>query len=238
VEEDDDDASGPNHQYYKSNKVNGVLYRAIDERKIWYRNIKSPVEPSPKIWSDLLEYVKEACILEFGKLDGKEWDSAKKTAWQIRHAYEDAMWNATLEFSDHAAKRITELEVFTGSIFNKTGVQTRRQRDRSVQLKDEFERIAVWTERMIRKHNNQTDDEGAQTGEADTVAGADDSNQSLILSIACLDVSIRRDITRPRYGRAAEELQSFKVVAASCALREMDAVNRKKGIDYRQPLGY
>jgi len=206
--------------------VNGVLYRAIDEHKIWYQNIKSTVDPSPKLWSDLLSIIKQECKQELASADSTAYPLAKQTAWKIRHAYEDAMWNATLEFSDHASKPITELEVFTGSILNKKGVQTRRQRDRSIQLKDEFERIAVWTDRMIRKRNKATDDEGTQNGEADTQAGAGSSNESLILSIACLEVSILKDITRPRYGRVAEEFQSFKVVAAACALKEMDATNR------------
>jgi hypothetical protein len=139
------------------------------------------------------------------------------------------MWNATLEFSDHAAKRITELEVFTGAIYNKSGIQTRRQRDRSVQLKDEFERIAQWAVGMIRKQKFKgATEEDAE--EEDTQAGAADPSERLILSIACLQVGILKDLSRLGHARAEEEFQSFKVVAASCALRELDAANRAKEI--------
>jgi hypothetical protein len=55
------------------------------------------------------------------------------------------MASTCIDYSDHASMSITELEVFTGNIFNKSGIQTRRQRDRSLQLKDKFERIALKT---------------------------------------------------------------------------------------------
>lgn len=144
-------------------------------------------------------------------------------AWEIRHAYEDAIWNATYEFSDHAAMRITELEVFTGAIYNKSGMQTRRQRDRSVKLKDEFDRIAQWAVGMIRKRNNTTGVEENESEAGDARSGATDARESLILSVACLRVGTLKDLTRLGQGRDGEDFQSFKVVAATCALRELDA---------------
>lgn len=123
-----------------------------------------------------------------------------------------------MEFSDHAAKSITELEVFTGNIFNKSGVQTRRQRDRSVQLKDEFDRISRWAEAMIRKRKMRTlddDDEDEQP--------TPNPEDALVLSIACLQVGTLKDLTRLGYRRLDEEFQSFKVTAACCVIRELDA---------------
>lgn len=223
--EDDDDAAGPNYKYYYSEKVNGFLYRAIDERKIWYENIKISVDHPIGIWLRLLEHIKYQC--DPSLFQGPEWAEAKGEAWGIRHAYEDAMWNATIEFSDHAAMRITELEVFTGAIFNKSGVQTRRQRDRSIKLKDEFDSISHWAESMIRKrgvgnaaNEDYPDDEVVQP--------QGDNIDALLLSIACLQVGTMKDMDRVGFGRADEEFQSFKVVAASCALQELHVAQRQQ----------
>ena len=43
--DEDEDDSGPPRKYYKSEKILGKLYRAIDERKIWYENVRSKFEP-------------------------------------------------------------------------------------------------------------------------------------------------------------------------------------------------
>jgi hypothetical protein len=120
------------------------------------------------------------------------------------------MSNVALEYSDHATKEITELEVFTGQIFNSTGVQTPRQRDGSVRLKDEFDRILNWTASMIRKgrHDSKTS-----------------SSDPLALSIACLYVGIAsmQRASQLSMGRRKAGLQSFRVVAACCVFKELDA---------------
>jgi hypothetical protein len=101
------------------------------------------------------------------------------------------------------------MEVFTGTIFNSTGSQTRRQRDGSIRLRDEFDRIARWTVSMIRKGSHRSRIE---------------SGDSLALSIACLVIGslrVQRTLTLGP-GRNRGELQSFKVIAACCALKELD----------------
>ena len=132
------------------------------------------------------------------------------------------MYNATVDFSDHATMRITELEVFTGTIFNKFGVQTRRQRDKSIALKDEFERIEHWTENMIRKRNIEPSDETRHEGHG---AGSDDA---LPLSVACLIVGCMKQQTQGgKRPRQDDTFQSFKVVAACCAMKELDAAKNR-----------
>jgi hypothetical protein len=123
--------------------------------------------------------------------------------------YEDAISNAALDHSDHATKELTEVEVFTGTIFNSTGSQTRRQRDGSIRLKDEFDRISRWTVSMIRK--------GSQRSRVE-------SEDSLALSIACLEVGSLRPQRSSGLGmgRRKHELQSFRILAASCALKELE----------------
>lgn len=53
-----------------------------------------------------------------------ECDGHMADVGMIRGIYEDAMCQATMDCSEHAYFPTTELEVSTGNIFNKTGVQT------------------------------------------------------------------------------------------------------------------
>ncbi|KAF2115325.1 RNA dependent RNA polymerase-domain-containing protein [Lophiotrema nucula] len=224
VDEDDGDDetnTGPNHEYYRSEKISGKLYRAIDEQKIWYEDIKISTQNTDQVWVGLLDHLMAKCDELLG---GVNWAPAKQQAWEIRHAYEDAISNATLEYSDHAAIRITELEVFTGNIFNKSGAQTRRQRDKSLQLKDEFNRIAQWAEGMIRKRSIAIPEDDDEEQELSS-----DNDGALALSIACLRVGqlMESRESRLRAGRTEGEFQSFKVVAACAAIRELDAAIKR-----------
>lgn len=122
---------------------------------------------------------------------------------------------------------ISEIEVFTGCIFNKSGTQTRRQRDKSTRLKDEFDRIAKWVESVIRKQKiaSRVDRDDADDDDDHADTGA----TGLELSVACLNVGCvpNRIIAGSRTG---DEFQSFKVVAASCVLRELDAAIKRQEI--------
>ncbi|KAK7752663.1 hypothetical protein SLS62_005432 [Diatrype stigma] len=225
--DDEDDNIGPQYQYYKSDRILGKLYRAIDERRIWNEEVKVPaVRHAASVWDKLLLYVEDKCE-ELGRVD---WRSALQEAHGIREAYDDAILSATLDFSEHSSLPISEIEVFTGCIFNKNGSQTRRQRDKSTRLRDEFDQIAKWAESAIRKHkvasrvdNDETDDED------DEDDGADGGVTSLELSIACLVVSCVQK-QKAAGSRAGKEFQSFKVVAASCVLRELDAAIKRQEI--------
>ena len=50
-----------------------------------------------------------------------------------------------------------------------------------------------------------------------------------MFSIACLEVSQLKELHghQSRYGRSAEEYQSFKVVSACCAIKELDEAIRR-----------
>ena len=150
------------------------------------------------------------------------------------------MWSATLNYSEHPSVPISEIEVFTGYIFNKTGVQTRRQRDKSIQLKDEFDRIAKWAESAIRKRKSPSQradpdedrDDGGESYQA--TAEIDSGPSALELSLACLGIACapkKGGNRRSGLSRIDNEFQSFKVVAASCALRELEIAIRKQEFD-------
>lgn len=149
--------------------------------------------------------------------------------------YDDAIWSATMDYSDNSTKGITELEVFTGYIFNKAGVQTKRQRDKSVRLKDEYDRIAKWVESLIRKKGIESrEDDGVDDDYSDDGNHVDEESLSsdssgedfrhdlsaLELSIACLHVGILTSTNN--FGRNNSDFQSFKVIAAQCVLSELE----------------
>ncbi|CAJ2512005.1 Uu.00g076300.m01.CDS01 [Anthostomella pinea] len=216
---DEDDDTGPKYKYYKSEKILGKLYRAIDEKKTWKNDIHLTVNQyDASVWDGVLLYTNRKCE----ELGGVDWKSALKEARSIRQAYDDQIWNATFEFSEHSSMGLTELEVFTGSIFNKSGKQTPRQRDKSTQLKDEFDRISKWAEDLIRK---QGDKPPGDYNDDDT-EDEDDAYQGsspLELSIACLHVGVERATFEPGSNRrGGGDFQSFKIVAAHCALRELE----------------
>lgn len=211
-EDDDDTISAPSFQYYYSEKILGRLYREIDEKKIWFENIKIPYQKPGTVWYTLLDYIVSECKATVGDLDWKSW---MPEARDIRDLYEGSVWDTTQEYSDHASMGLTELEVFTGAIFSQSGVQSRRQRDKSVELKDAFDRIAQFTVSLIRKPETTDDDE---------------LYPGLMLSIACLAVgNTEPQYKGNRFGRTEDEFHSFKILAACCAIRELDAAIRDLG---------
>ncbi|KAL5000778.1 RNA dependent RNA polymerase-domain-containing protein [Aspergillus recurvatus] len=145
---DDDIDSGPVHKYYQSEKILGKLYRAINEHEIWRKDIRAMTKPNPTaVWKKIADSLTGRCIVLGASVN---WKDHVETARQLRAAYEDALSTAMANFSEHPIYPITELEVFIGQILNNSGVQTHRQRERSIKLKDEFERIASWILSQMR----------------------------------------------------------------------------------------
>lgn len=71
--DDEDDNTGPQYEYYKSDKILGKLYRAVDEQRIWKDNINSRVAQSEDlVWGKLREHIYAECE-QFQVVD---WDSA------------------------------------------------------------------------------------------------------------------------------------------------------------------
>jgi hypothetical protein len=127
------------------------------------------------------------------------------------------------DFSGYGMASLTELEAFTGSIFSQYGAQTRRQRDKSIRLKDEFERILKWADAMIRRRKI----EFSELRDGDDLDAATDPSEGLTLSLACLEVGCheRRSGHEGRYqGRSGSAFQSFKIVAACCVMKELNKV--------------
>ena len=114
------------------------------------------------------------------------------------------------EFADSPSRPLKELEVVTGFILNKKGIQSRRQRDKSSKLSDEFVRI---TKMMMNGMRPRSPPKGAATSEL----------EALELCIACFLVSLEKQSGRNEYwNRAvAADLESFRLVAGSALLLEI-----------------
>lgn len=127
------------------------------------------------------------------------------------------MW----QFAEHPRKPISEVEAFCGSILNKTGSQTRRQRDSSIKLKEEMDGIMGWIVKLIRDRGSGED--------ASSVGGEMPqrwAEESVELCWACVAVGCMEDTKSDVY-HGTGKLQSFRAVAASCLARELDALATK-----------
>ncbi|KAK2001384.1 RNA dependent RNA polymerase [Colletotrichum falcatum] len=231
---DEEDAQGPNHKYYKSENILGELYRNVNEKQIWDEDITRVVSKAgPSVWDQFMGLM-ERKIEEYGK--GRiNWKTRREQAKSLRDVFEDTVSGLMIQYSDNHMKQLTEVEVFCGSIFNKTGSQTRRQKDNSKKLKQNFDRLADHiTQQMRRKFRNAEGSGTAVNGNADPAidqaapgsAAVDDldrllapNREALEMSYACLMVGLLEN-TDVEYEHWAQ-LQSFKVIAASVLLREL-----------------
>ncbi|EAQ87066.1 hypothetical protein CHGG_08319 [Chaetomium globosum CBS 148.51] len=213
-DDDDDDDSGPRHQYYRSDKILGQLYRAVEEQKIWAEDIKRIVQPGNlPFWSELLACLKS----RVARIGPVEWSHRSDEAHRILRAYEDAVYGLTIDCADQPYQPLRELEVFVGFILNKSGDQTHRQRDRSVKLKDGFDKIAAWITREMRKPTS--------------ISGYTSELDALELCLACLTIGCEKTYRqlRPGHRRSAQDIESFKIVAASALTRELATLEKGKG---------
>jgi hypothetical protein len=82
-DEDDDDDAGPRHRYYKSDKILGQLYRAVEEQKIWAEDIRMTVQTGNlSFWGDLLSSLK----VRVAGIGPVEWRHRLDEAHRILHA--------------------------------------------------------------------------------------------------------------------------------------------------------
>lgn len=132
--------------------------------------------------------------------------------------YEDAVYNLMLQWADHPSQPLAELEVFIGFIFNKTGRQTNRQRDRSMKLKDEYDRIATWIMKQLRSSTlGEGDDLGSHKKAVELCSAALYDGVGYDEGGAKVDTRSRRTVSA---------VQSFKVVAAAALLHELNFVDK------------
>jgi hypothetical protein len=207
---DDDDDTGPKYKYYPSNKVLGKLYRAVDEEKIWYEDIRKlpPATGGATFWDEFLLMAKKRIAALRVEVN---WPAKSEIARNVRHMYEDSLVGAMYDFSEHPTQPLSELEVFAGFLMSrKSSVANPRQRDRSRKLRDEFDRISGTIVSQLLDPTNM----GAYAKEADV----------LELCLACVYVGGMKEGWAGKVrGRPGEGgLESFRVVAACALLRELE----------------
>lgn len=213
---DEDPFEGARYEYYKSNKILGQLYRAVDEHRIWKEHVRftfHPQQENTSFWDDLLLKIQPRYEALTGQAEG--WKDHMETARELRGYYEAAVSDAMVQYSEHPIKPLSELEVFIGNILSSSGVQTNRQRDASIKLGDEFERISVWIAKLMRtvSHNPEV-----------PLTGYQNPFDNLHLCLACVYAGDKAAHVGPSQmgrGRGSSEMESFRVVAACALLAEL-----------------
>ncbi|KAL8823259.1 MAG: hypothetical protein Q9191_006023 [Dirinaria sp. TL-2023a] len=199
-----DDIGQPPIRYYKSQKVLGKLYRAIDEQKFFEEIQTQPRRPArsfaaqKSLLDHVWKYVEENTALI-------QWRHFVDFAQDIKEDYEENLVDTMFEYSTHPPHYISEVEVFSGVIIGKHGAQNKRQRESSVSMKEKHERDVEYTVRSI-------------------LQGEDNSGtaEALERSIACLWVGC--NVVRPR--KKVGTLVSFGWVAAAACLKEVEKFRR------------
>ncbi|GLA40306.1 hypothetical protein AnigIFM63309_007923 [Aspergillus niger] len=192
----------------------GQALQGVDERQIWQEDIQSKVQPNEdEFWNEFLWSTLERC----DKIGNLSWERWLDEARHIRLRYEEAVFSARNNYSEHPIDPLSELEVFIGSVMNKGGVQTRRQRDQSNKLADEFDRISTWIVGQMR----------AGSSSESPITSLSDQLKPLEFCLACIHVGgeSNKDPARRRrevYG----EIKSFRVVAACALLFELDLIEK------------
>lgn len=81
--DNDDDDDTPRYKYYASKKVLGKLYRAVDETKIWTRDIKLEVlSDGPSFWDEL----ERSLLKRIGTIGEVRWKHRLDEARRIRES--------------------------------------------------------------------------------------------------------------------------------------------------------
>ncbi|KAH6608191.1 hypothetical protein Trco_004504 [Trichoderma cornu-damae] len=222
------------HKFYKSLKILGQLYRGVDEKRIWTQDVQRPVDKSgPSLWDQLNTHVRAALSEEGYTPSDISYTRRIEEAWKLREMYkilaeyETDVSNNMWQFSDNPRAPITEVEAFCGSILNPKGSQTRRQRDSSIKLKDEMDRAMNFIVKLIRDRSNADD--------ASSVANKEEGQSergfmnAVELCWACVIVgSNEHPGNGKRYHGEEKPLESFRVVAASCLVRELNELLTRK----------
>ncbi|MCJ1396820.1 hypothetical protein MMC11_000010 [Xylographa trunciseda] len=218
----DDDEVASYYRYYKSNNVLGLLYRAIDEHT-FMKELQSSAgyfsSKNPDIFRSLWTYVQN-------EIAGFLWKHCTETARDIKemqvdsscqilvplnlihNSYEDNLSDIMYQYSPAPwASNITEIEVFIGNVVGKTHGQTKHQREASMNMRDGYERLVEFIVSQIRNKE----------------AGRE---EALERSIACMALGLEDDGASGPVRRGRPQLMSFRWIAASVCLQEVERLQK------------
>ncbi|KAL6864502.1 RdRP domain-containing protein [Trichoderma novae-zelandiae] len=231
-DEDDEDGMGMSkHRYYKSPKILGELYRGVDEKKIWGKDVQRPIDMSgPSVWDNLDKHVHAALKDEGYAPSDIDYTRRIDEAWKLRELYEGDVTNNMYQFSDSPRAPIKEVEAFCGSILNPRGSQTRRQRDSSIKLKEEMDRVMSFFVKQMRDRGGGaigTTDDAASTATDEDRKSERERMNTVELCWACVIVG-SMPVNGQSYMGDQKPLESFRVVAASCLVKELNELLTRK----------
>ncbi|KAH0536953.1 hypothetical protein FGG08_006218 [Glutinoglossum americanum] len=195
------DPDGKGYRYYESKKVLGKLYRAIDERAFLAElqeqseRLSDTGASRKAIMQRLWDYVQRVTDLI-------QWRHHQDRARDIKDIYGDCLNDTRIQYSTHPLRRLSELEIFVGTIIGKTGIPNKRQRDISTDMKEKFDQDVSFIIDYIINDN----EDGIGDGE------------SLERSIACFAVAMEDGVP----GEGTGALESFKYIAAAVCLKEVE----------------
>ncbi|KAI9668532.1 MAG: hypothetical protein M1829_005349 [Trizodia sp. TS-e1964] len=185
-------------RYYESQKILGVLYRAIDEREIFESIRKttalSAARESRGILRPVWEYVLE-------KAQGIQWANYIEWATGIKELYDEDLLDIMNQYSIHFTRPLNELEVVVGCIIGKYGRQTKRQREESIAMKDKYEDLVSYVNKCIAR-------------------GPGGEEEMLPRSMACFYLGLQED-EKPEKFKIG--IRSYAWVAGATCLKSLDS---------------
>lgn len=143
--------------------------------------------------------------------------------------YESSVSNNMWQFSSNPRVPITEVEAFCGSILNPKGSQTRRERDSSIKLKDEMDNVMSHMVKLIgdRSGGATNFDDALSVVSEDDEIGERKAMNAIELSWACMIVGSDKPQGKS-YHQDEPKLESFRVVAACCLVKELNELLTRK----------
>ena len=203
------DADKPRNRYYRSPKILGQLYRAIDEQKFWDK-MNSDFQAFRRSWEgESLVHILRQYILRETK--GLQWEHHWDFAEQLREAYEENMFEIMDTLRPTRGAPLTELEVFSGNILGKKErAPSRYIREANLEVQERFNRDVSGFIQTILIGDKEWN-------------GDNDVTEALPQAIACFMVALEVQGWE-NYRR----LQSWKYVTAAVCLEQLFKYNGGK----------
>ncbi|KAG9191768.1 hypothetical protein G6011_10502 [Alternaria panax] len=188
-------------RYYRSDKILGVLYRDIDEKK-FFDTMKNDFRTfrRPGVVESLVQKLKRYVLRN---IQGVQWEHYWDFAEQLRETYEENLLEIMDTLRPTRGQPLTELEVFSGNILGKKErAPSRYIREANQEVQERFNRdVNDITKRIVH-------------GDADGDSDAD--SEALPRSVACFMVALET-VGWENY----RSLKSWKYVAAAVCLEQL-----------------
>ncbi|CAO2656156.1 Nn.00g049590.m01.CDS01 [Neocucurbitaria sp. VM-36] len=195
------DADKIKTRYYRSEKILGVLYRDIDEKK-FFNKMKNDFEMFRHTWGGESLVQKLARYID-RETQGILWNHYHDFAEEVREYYENNMLEIMDTLRPHRGKPLTELEVFSGNILGKKErAPSRHIREANLEVQERFNRdVSGIIKRVIR-------------GDGDWEG--DDDTEALPRAIACFKVALES-----KGWENFRNLKSWRYVTAAVCLEQL-----------------